>query len=166
MDFIRWQALRSACPSNIMRLRTSERNFRIIKKVPRSGDFYYLGVMRSKDTPSVFASADMVRSIFLLKYPRMIIISDFSDTIATTSDNSKFPPFELEFGKMLGIDNRQSYEQFLEIRRNNSIPYNERMKVWLKPFTSLLEMNHIATLVSSFKLNQNFVRAVKIIKKS
>lgn len=94
----------------------------------------------------------------------MIIISDFSDTIATTKDCSKFPPFELELGKMLGIDNRQSYEEFLKVRRDNSIPYNERIKIWLKPFTSLLEIKHIEILVSTFELNLNFINAVKLIK--
>ena len=94
----------------------------------------------------------------------MIIISDFSDTIATSEDGSKFPPFELKLGKMLGIDNRDSYEEFIKVRRDNSFAYNDKMKIWLKPFISTLEMVNIENLTSTFRLNPNFFKAVKLIK--
>lgn len=108
----------------------------------------------------------------------MIIISDFSDTIATSASGQKFPPFELELGKIVAADkltktpdvekfinaNTQTYEDFLKVRRDISMPFNDRMKVWLKPFTLYLEPKHIDTLVASFQLNPNYLEVTRLLK--
>jgi len=92
------------------------------------------------------------------------IFSDFSDTIAKPSVGAKFPPFELELGKLVGIDISTQYNHFLSVRRDGSIPYEERMSIWLKPFVGLLSQKHIDQLASTFSYNENFSKAVELLK--
>jgi hypothetical protein len=103
----------------------------------------------------------------------MKIYSDFSDTVAKPKTGDKFPPFELELGKMIEqeIDTAlkdkfvskysDGYKNFQAIRRDNSIPYEKRALTWLQPFTNLLNVRHIKKLVSEFELNKNFVDFTK-----
>ena len=103
----------------------------------------------------------------------MKIFSDFSDTIAKSRSGNKFPPFELELGKMIeqelnpdlkedfNLKYTQGYEKFLKIRRNDSIQYEERALTWLKPFTNLLNITHIKRLILEFDLNENFLDFTK-----
>lgn len=103
----------------------------------------------------------------------MKIFSDFSDTIAKPGSGNKFPPFELELGKMIeqelnpdlkedfNLKYTQGYEEFLKIRRNDSIPYEERALTWLEPFTNLLNITHIKRLTLGFDLNENFIDFAK-----
>jgi hypothetical protein len=107
----------------------------------------------------------------------MKIFSDFSDTIAKPKHGDKFPPFELELGKMIEkdldpdlIENfdlkySQGYEEFVKIRRNDSIPYEKRALTWLEPFTNLLNINHIKKLILEFDLNKNFIDFTKNLTK-
>jgi len=103
----------------------------------------------------------------------MKIFSDFSDTIAKPLSGNKFPPFELELGKMIeqeldsdlkenfNLKYTQGYEEFLKIRRNDTIPYEKRALTWLEPFTNLLNINHIKRLTLEFDLNENFIDFTK-----
>ncbi|HUW21877.1 MAG TPA: hypothetical protein VMW41_04390 [Candidatus Bathyarchaeia archaeon] len=93
-----------------------------------------------------------------------IVYSDFSDTIVKPSVGDKFPPFELELAKFAGINLSDPYEHFVSIRRDDSIPYEERMKIWLKPFIGLLTQQHIERLVSTFSYNENYNKAVELVK--
>lgn len=107
----------------------------------------------------------------------MKIFSDFSDTIAKPKHGDKFPPFELELGKMIeeelssdlvedfNLKYSQGYEEFLKIRRDDSIPYEKRALTWLKPFIDLLNINHIKKLTLEFDLNKNFIDFTKDITK-
>lgn len=92
------------------------------------------------------------------------IYSDFSDTIAEPSSGDKFPSFELELGKLAGVDNSVQYKHFLSVRRDVSIPCEERMKIWLKPFVGILTQQHIDQLTSTFSYNENYSKAVDLIK--
>ena len=103
----------------------------------------------------------------------MKIFSDFSDTIAKPQSGNKFTPFELELGKMIeqeissdlkenfNLKYTQGYEEFLKIRRDDTIPYEERALTWLEPFTNLLNTNHIKRLTLGFDLNENFIDFTK-----
>lgn len=103
----------------------------------------------------------------------MKIFSDFSDTIAKPKFGNKFPPFELELGKMIeqelnsdlkenfNLKYSKGYEQFLKIRRDDSIPYEKRALTWLEPFTNLLNINYIKRLTLEFDLNQYFIDFTK-----
>ncbi len=103
----------------------------------------------------------------------MKIFSDFSDTIAKPKFGNKFPPFELELGKMIeqelnpdlkenfNLKYSKGYEEFLKIRRDVSIPYEKRALTWLEPFTNLLNINHIKKLTLEFDLNGNFIDFTK-----
>lgn len=103
----------------------------------------------------------------------MKIFSDFSDTIAKPKFGNKFPPFELELGKMIeqelnsdlkenfNLKYSKGYEEFLKIRRDDSIPYEKRALTWLEPFTNLLNINHIKKLTLGFDLNDNFIDFTK-----
>ncbi len=107
----------------------------------------------------------------------MKIFSDFSDTIAKPRHGDKFPPFEIELGKLIEkdldpdlIENfnlkySQGYEEFVKIRRNDSIPYEKRALTWLEPFTNLLNINHIKRLILEFDLNKNFIDFTKNLTK-
>lgn len=107
----------------------------------------------------------------------MKIFSDFSDTIAKPRHGDKFPPFEIELGKLIekGLDPdlienfnlkySQGYEEFVKIRRNDSIPYEKRALTWLEPFTNLLNINHIKRLILEFDLNKNFIDFTKNLTK-
>ena len=103
----------------------------------------------------------------------MKIFSDFSDTIAKPRSENKFPPFELELGKMIeqelspdsqvdfNLRYSSGYEEFLKIRRDDTIPYERRALTWLQPFTDLLNINHLKKLTLEFDLNQNFIDFTK-----
>jgi len=103
----------------------------------------------------------------------MKIFSDFSDTIAKPKFGNKFPPFEIELGKMIeqelnsdlkeffNLKYTKGYEEFLKIRRDDSIPYEKRALTWLEPFTNLLNINHIKKLTLGFDLNDNFIDFTK-----
>lgn len=105
------------------------------------------------------------------------IYSDFSDTIAKPSTTHKFPPFEIELSKIISQDIKsiearnlflkhcnECYQEFLIKRRDNSIKYEDRMKIWLKPFNNLLTLTHIAALTENFELNFNFLQIVMLLK--
>lgn len=103
----------------------------------------------------------------------MKIFSDFSDTIAKPRSENKFPPFELELGKMIeqelnpdlkdnfNLKYIHGYEEFIKIRRNDTIPFEKRALTWLEPFTNLLNTNHIKKLTLEFDLNENFIDFTK-----
>ena len=59
----------------------------------------------------------------------------------------------------------QGYEEFVKIRRNDSIPYEKRALTWLEPFTNLLNINHIKRLILEFDLNKNFIDFTKNLTK-
>lgn len=92
------------------------------------------------------------------------IFSDFSDTIAKSTVGDKFSPFELELGKLVGLDISAKYEHFLSIRRDETIPPEERMQIWLEPFVNLLTPRHIDQLVSTFAYNENYSKTIELLK--
>jgi hypothetical protein len=92
------------------------------------------------------------------------IFSDFSDTIAKPLSGEKFPPFELELGKLAGVDISAQYSHFLSVRSNETIPYEDRMQIWLKPLTNLLTLKHIEQLVSTFIYNENYSKVTELLK--
>jgi len=94
----------------------------------------------------------------------MLIFSDFSDTIAKPIIGDKFPPFELELGKLAGVDVSAQYEHFLYMRKAGTIEYEEIMQIWLKPLINRLTLKHIEQLVSTFSYNENFSMVVELLK--
>jgi hypothetical protein len=106
-----------------------------------------------------------------------LIFSDFSDTMVCPSTGDKFPPFELELGKLVAREMtkkserekfvklyREGYESFAKIRRDQSIPYSERVLIWLKPFTGRLSQRHFKELTKDFRLNEGFLKVARILK--
>lgn len=107
---------------------------------------------------------------------KIVLFSDFSDTIAQPLHGSKFPPFEEELAvivsqEILESDKKEiflneckkAYSQFLEIRKDSTISYEDKMKIWLRPFKDLLAIKHISQLTETFQLNPRFLFAAKLV---
>lgn len=106
------------------------------------------------------------------------IFSDFSDTIAQSSDRKKFPPFEKELAILVAKDitdeNEKrhflsvcetSYSEFLRAKQNSDKPYEEKMKIWLTPFQNRLSQIHCRKLAESFLINSNFFLILEVFRR-
>ena len=107
------------------------------------------------------------------------IFADASDTLMLPPEGlDKFPSHEEKLRTVVEArtadetlkqtfisEAAAGYAEFQEKRRNNNIPIGDRYLMWLRPFQNAkLSKSDIATLVKDWRLNGNFLEAVKIIR--
>jgi chemotaxis response regulator CheB/SAM-dependent methyltransferase/chemotaxis methyl-accepting protein methylase len=100
--------------------------------------------------------------------------SDFSGTLTPPLPSHEVRLKELVLQGMQEETERQKflteseagYQRFMTIRNDRTIPLVDRYRAWLDPFVGKLGWVHLRQLVADWPLNENWLRAVEILRKA